>query len=198
MRLALDRSRKRLQWLQEATRHINAEVPTAYSGDVEYLAYLFIGNPAVPFLALIDTASSLTWTQCAPCRNCSAQPTPLFNPKKSSSHVALKCPNNKCKLYNPDGCDKRRPGTKCKYSIMYVDGSGTQGELATETLWFGDVPVPGVLFGCGFHSYGDVLLGCTGVLGLSRFNDSIVSQLDVPAFSYCLPTFGSNKTGRFS
>ncbi|GER40140.1 eukaryotic aspartyl protease family protein [Striga asiatica] len=199
LRLALNRSRKRLHWLQEAATHrspIDVEALTGYSGEGEYLAYLFIGTPPRPFPAIIDTASDLTWTQCAPCNNCSAQPTPLFNRTTSTSYAALKCPNKKCKLYKSDGCDKRPPDAKCTYNRTYGDGRGTRGELATETLWFEGLRVPRVLFGCGFHSYGDVLSGGAGVLGLGRWNDSIVSQLGVGTFSYCLPTFGANGTGR--
>ncbi|CAA0840633.1 Eukaryotic aspartyl protease family protein [Striga hermonthica] len=177
LRLALHRSRKRL-------------------GDGEYLAYLFIGTPAVPIPVIIDTGSDLTWTQCALCDNCSVQPTPLFDPAKSTSYVALKCPNKKCKLYKSDGCNKRLPGTTCAYNRTYGDGSRSRGDLATETFWFEGVPVPGVLFGCAFHSYGSVVGGGTGILGLGRWDDSIVSQHDVHAFSYCLSTFDSNGTGR--
>ncbi|GER40144.1 eukaryotic aspartyl protease family protein, partial [Striga asiatica] len=150
-------SRKRLQWLQAAATDINAEAPTAYSGDLEYFANLSIGNPPVPFLALIDTGDGLTWTQCAHCRHCSAQPTPLFNPKKSSSYTALNCPNDKCKLHDPDGCNGLPPGTKCKYRKVYLDGTGTRGDLATETLWFGDVHVPGILW-CGIQILLEILV----------------------------------------
>ncbi|GER40154.1 eukaryotic aspartyl protease family protein [Striga asiatica] len=202
LRLALDRTRKRLQWLQQAARpNINVGAPIRYSGDGAYLAYLSIGTPGVSVPAILDTGGGLTWTQCASCHNCSAQPTPLFNPSKSTSYVALKCPNKKCKLYTPNVCDKRACGTECAFNLTYGDGSGTGGNLATETFWFEadtvPVPVPGVLFGCGFHTQGNMPNGGVGNLGLGRWNDSIVSQLDERVFSYCLPLFGSKKkTGR--
>ncbi|CAA0842269.1 Eukaryotic aspartyl protease family protein [Striga hermonthica] len=176
LRLALDRSRK--------------------SGNFDYLSYLSIGTPSVSFRALIDSVDALTWTQCATCHIRSAQPTSLFNPMKSTSYATLKCPNEKCKLFNYNGCDKRPSGTTCMYNLLYGDGSWTQGDLATETLWYeaDKVPVPRVLFGCAYHSFGDPVNRGAGNLGLGQWNETFGSQLDVCTFSYFLPLLGSKET----
>ncbi|GER40138.1 eukaryotic aspartyl protease family protein [Striga asiatica] len=190
LRLALDRSRKRLQWLQAAATNINVKAPIRYSGHNEYLAYLSIGTPPVPFPAFLATASDLTWTQCAPCVECSDQPTPLFAPANSTSYTALKCPDTRCR-----DCSKQRPGSQCMFDMTYDDNSESEGDLATETLWFGDKKVLGVQFGCAYYTVGNVLCGGAGSLGLGRGEDSFISQLDVSAFSHCLPTYGTNNTG---
>jgi hypothetical protein len=44
---------------------------------------LAIGTPPVPFVALADTGSDLTWMQCQPCKLCFAQGTPVYDPVAS-------------------------------------------------------------------------------------------------------------------
>ncbi|KAK6243643.1 hypothetical protein QUC31_010052 [Theobroma cacao] len=55
----------------------------------EYLMNISIGTPPFEILAITDTGSDLTWTQCEPCPECYKQDAPLFNPKSSSTYKRL-------------------------------------------------------------------------------------------------------------
>lgn len=52
----------------------------------EYHMKIAIGTPPVEILAVADTGSDLTWTQCQPCFLCYKQEASLFNPFKSSTY----------------------------------------------------------------------------------------------------------------
>ncbi|GFZ11454.1 eukaryotic aspartyl protease family protein [Actinidia rufa] len=132
----------------------------------EYLMKLSIGTPPVETLGIADTGSDLTWTQCKPCRRCYKQKAPLFNPKNSSTYRELSCHT---------------------------------GTIATETFTLGStssrpVSVPKMIFGCGHHSGGTFNNFSTGIIGLGGGSFSLVSQLGVGKFSYCLSGFFGNET----
>ncbi|CAI0403922.1 unnamed protein product [Linum tenue] len=61
------------------------------SGNGEFLMELAVGTPPVSYSAIVDTGSDLIWTQCDPCTNCYKQPTPIFDPSKSSTFAKLPC-----------------------------------------------------------------------------------------------------------
>ncbi|KAA8538486.1 hypothetical protein F0562_028143 [Nyssa sinensis] len=87
----------------------------------------------------------------------------------------------------------------CKYMYMYGDESSTQGFMAMETFTFLDsvqqeVAIPNIGFGCGLNNQGSGLGQGSGLVGLGRGELSLVSQLGVPKFSYCLTSIGENKT----
>ncbi|KAL5667956.1 hypothetical protein ACJX0J_020177, partial [Zea mays] len=63
----------------------NAGPARLRSGQAEYLMELAIGTPPVPFVALADTGSDLTWTQCKPCKLCFPQDTPIYDTAASAS-----------------------------------------------------------------------------------------------------------------
>lgn len=52
----------------------------------EYLMKIYVGMPSLEFLAVADTGSHLTWTQCKPCIKCYNQDSSLFNPGKFSTY----------------------------------------------------------------------------------------------------------------
>jgi len=45
---------------------------------------------------IVDTASELTWVQCAPCESCHDQQGPLFDPSSSPSYAAVPCNSSSC------------------------------------------------------------------------------------------------------
>ncbi|KAL7090472.1 hypothetical protein ACP275_12G043000 [Erythranthe tilingii] len=65
--------------------------------------------------------------------------------------------------------------------------------MATETFTFDNVSVPDIAFGCGFDNEGD-FDHAAGIVGMGRGELSLVSQLNEPKFSYCLPSYDSSKT----
>ncbi|KAJ4796245.1 Aspartic proteinase nepenthesin-1 [Rhynchospora pubera] len=145
----------------------------------EYMIELSIGTPdPQPISGVADTGSDIIWTQCE-------QPTSLYDPKKSQTYSALPCNSNAClNAPNPE------PNQCCSYRITY--GSSTaQGTLLSDTFLLGDtnpVSVPEMVFGCTTSSTATVsgAAAPTGIIGLSRSEYSLIEQLGVDKFSYCL------------
>ncbi|CAN6175645.1 unnamed protein product [Urochloa humidicola] len=157
------------------------------NGAGAYHMTLSIGTPPLSFPAILDTGSDLTWTQCAPCTACFAQPTPLYDPAASSTSSTLPCASPLCQALH-SAFRRACNATGCAYNYRYTVGF-TAGYLAADTLAVGDDGVApfftGFAFGCSTASGGD-MAGASGVVGLGRGALSLVSQLGVGRFSYCL------------
>ncbi|KAL0302453.1 UNVERIFIED_CONTAM: Aspartic proteinase nepenthesin-1 [Sesamum calycinum] len=189
---AMKRSRKRMERLYAmalAASDASIDAPVR-AGNGEYLMDLSIGTPPMSYSAILDTGSDLIWTQCKPCKQCFNQPTPIFDPVKSSSFSKLSCSNDLCSALPSSSCT----GGSCEYLYTYGDYSSTQGFMATETFTFGKVSVPKVGFGCGLDNEGGGFDQGGGLMGLGRGPLSLISQLDEPKFSYCLTSIDSTKT----
>lgn len=187
MRRAAHRSRLR------ALSGYDANSPRLHSVQVEYLMELAIGTPPVPFVALADTGSDLTWTQCQPCKLCFPQDTPVYDPSASSTFSPVPCSSATClPVLRSRNCST--PSSLCRYGYSYSDGAYSAGILGTETLTLGSsvpgqaVSVSDVAFGCGTDNGGDSL-NSTGTVGLGRGTLSLLAQLGVGKFSYCLTDF---------
>ncbi|KAK4754214.1 hypothetical protein SAY87_002318 [Trapa incisa] len=186
------RGQHRLQKLSKT--EMEAESPI-HAGNGEFLMQLAIGTPAEGFSAIMDTGSDLIWTQCEPCSQCFDQPTPIFNPRNSSTFATLPCSSQTCRALPSTTCSVRGDGS-CEYFYSYGDYSSTQGVMATETFTFGDssgdghgqdaISISKVAFGCGKDNEGGGFSQGAGLVGLGRGPLSLVSQLGVPEFSYCL------------
>ncbi|CAI9110261.1 OLC1v1010255C1 [Oldenlandia corymbosa var. corymbosa] len=171
----------------------------------EYLMQVSIGTPPLTIMAIADTGSDLTWTQCEPCVQCYKQETPLFNPAKSYSYKKLPCNSPLCKETGQPGCDS---SNSCTYQYSYGDGSSTAGDVSTETFTFGsnsgkNVSIPNIAFGCGHQNGGTFNRSGSGIVGLGGGKLSVVNQFGNVVngkFSYCLVPFGrsNNVTSRIS
>ncbi|CAM0951640.1 unnamed protein product [Alopecurus aequalis] len=161
------------------------------SGDLEYLLDLSIGTPPQPVSALLDTGSDLIWTQCAPCASCLPQPDPLFAPGASSSYEPLRCSGQLCGEILHHAC--QRPDT-CTYRYNYGDGTTTLGVYAMERFTFtsssGERVSAPLGFGCGTVNIGSLNNG-SGIVGFGRNPLSLVSQMSIRRFSYCLTPYTS-------
>ncbi|CAL5068101.1 unnamed protein product [Urochloa decumbens] len=159
------------------------QVPV-HAGNGEFLMDMAIGTPALSYAAIVDTGSDLVWTQCKPCVECFKQSTPVFDPSKSSTYAAVPCSSDLCGDLPTSTCTSN----KCGYTYTYGDSSSTQGVLATETFTLADSSskLPGVAFGCGDTNEGDGFSQGAGLVGLGRGPLSLVSQLGLDKFSYCL------------
>ncbi|XP_038889220.1 aspartic proteinase CDR1-like [Benincasa hispida] len=169
----------------------------------EFLMSVSIGTPPVDFIAIADTGSDLTWTQCLPCQKCFNQSHPMFNPRRSSSYRNVSCTSDTCRSLDSYHC-----GTDlqtCSYGYSYGDRSFTYGDLASDKITIESFKLPKTVIGCG-HQNGGTFGGVTsGIIGLGGGALSLVSQMNTIAaikrqFSYCLPTFFSdeNITGKIS
>ncbi|EER99481.1 aspartic proteinase nepenthesin-1 [Sorghum bicolor] len=161
----------------------------------EYLMTLAIGTPPVSYQAIADTGSDLIWTQCAPCSSqCFQQPTPLYNPSSSTTFAVLPCNSSLSMCAAALAGTTPPPGCTCMYNMTY--GSGwTSVYQGSETFTFGSstpanqTGVPGIAFGCSNASGGFNTSSASGLVGLGRGSLSLVSQLGVPKFSYCLTPY---------
>uniref|UniRef100_A0A1J3CNV0 Aspartic proteinase nepenthesin-2 n=1 Tax=Noccaea caerulescens TaxID=107243 RepID=A0A1J3CNV0_NOCCA len=162
----------------------NIKAPT-HGGSGEFLMELAIGNPPVKYSAIVDTGSDLIWTQCKPCTECFDQPTPIFDPKKSSSYSKVGCSSGLCDALPRSECNQDK--NSCAYLYTYGDYSSTRGILSTETFTFEDEnSVSGIGFGCGDENEGDGFSQGSGLVGLGRGPLSLISQVKETKFSYCL------------
>ncbi|WVZ85853.1 hypothetical protein U9M48_032715 [Paspalum notatum var. saurae] len=158
------------------------QVPV-HAGNGEFLMDLAIGTPALSYAAIVDTGSDLVWTQCKPCNECFNQSTPVFDPSSSSTYAPLPCSSDLCADLPTSSCTSKQ---QCGYTYTYGDASSTQGVLATETFTLAKEKAPGVAFGCGDTNEGDGFAQGAGLVGLGRGPLSLVSQLGLDKFSYCL------------
>ncbi|PHT64289.1 Aspartic proteinase CDR1 [Capsicum annuum] len=154
---------------------------------------LSIGTPPVEIVAIADTGSDLTWTQCQPCINCFQQSYPLFDSKKSSTYKTIGCDAQECtSIGSSSSCVSGN--NVCEYQINYGDNSHTIGDLAFDVFTFHstsseNVAIPNVAFGCGHDNGGTFNNHTSGIIGLGGGEVSIIKQLDKQIngkFSYCL------------
>ncbi|CAN6182498.1 unnamed protein product [Urochloa humidicola] len=165
------------------------------SGDLEYVVDLAIGTPPQRVSALLDTGSDLIWTQCAPCASCLSQPDPLFAPAASASYEPVRCAATLCSDIPHHGC--LRATDTCTYRYNYGDGTTTLGVYATERFTFASSSSSDALsvplgFGCGSVNVGSLNNG-SGIVGFGRNPLSLVSQLSIRRFSYCLTPYASGR-----
>ncbi|KAF8403689.1 hypothetical protein HHK36_011793 [Tetracentron sinense] len=159
-----------------------------YSG-VYVLSY-YIGTPATETFAIVDTASDLIWLQCLPCVECYKQIDPIFDPTKSSSYRKIQCSEPECHAIPTTNCKTDKED--CLYGLVYQDTSSSQGVLSSETMIFGNTPsgnytLLNIAFGCGHNNSetGDEN-NAPGVVGLNNQSLSLLSQVGMNHFSYCL------------
>ncbi|OVA20137.1 Peptidase A1 [Macleaya cordata] len=161
----------------------------------EYLMKISLGTPSHEILAVADTGSDLTWTQCKPCVHCYKQIAPLFDPKKSSTYKDLSCSSRPCVALGSTSVVSCGEREACVYNISYGGHSYTFGKLALETFTFNStsggppIKVPKIAFGCGYNNAGIFEEHWSGLVGLSAGPSSLISQLGSMIdfkFSYCL------------
>ncbi|KAJ8492350.1 hypothetical protein OPV22_014071 [Ensete ventricosum] len=176
----------------KAAASANEVQAPVHAGNGEFLMDLAIGTPNLAFPAIIDTGSDLIWTQCKPCVECFNQPTPVFDPSSSSTYRKLPCSSNLCQTLPTFACG----ASSCEYLYSYGDSSSTQGVLASETFTFGtdnSTSVSDIAFGCGDTNQGSGFSQGSGLVGLGQGPLSLISQLDLGKFSYCLTSLDDSK-----
>ncbi|KAL0311334.1 UNVERIFIED_CONTAM: Aspartic proteinase CDR1 [Sesamum angustifolium] len=139
----------------------------------EYLIKIKIGTPPVEILAIADTGSDLTWTQCAPCTQCYRQNAPLFDPTKTTTYRNVSCTLQQCQSL---GAESSSCGESngCLYQVV---------------------------FGCGHNNEGTFNETGSGIVGLGGGAVSIVRQLETiigGKFSYCLTTLDLKSSSKIS
>ncbi|KAF1866959.1 hypothetical protein Lal_00018345 [Lupinus albus] len=144
-----------------------------------YLMQFFIGTPPQGMLAIADTGSDLTWIQCQPCNICFNQSFPIFDPRNSYTYLELPCDSNSCSQIPIHSCGNNG---ECNYKALYLEGSSSQGTLATDTISFNNtyngqrIEYPTSVFGCGHTNAGTFTPLEGGIFGLGGGPTSFISQ----------------------
>ncbi|KQK18505.1 aspartyl protease family protein At5g10770 [Brachypodium distachyon] len=184
-----------------------SSVPLASGASVgvgNYITRLGLGTPTTTYVMVVDSGSSLTWLQCAPCAvSCHPQAGPLYDPRASSTYAAVPCSAPQCAelqaaTLNPSSCSG---SGVCQYQASYGDGSFSFGYLSKDTVSLSSSgSFPGFYYGCGQDNVG--LFGrAAGLIGLARNKLSLLSQLAPSvgnSFAYCLPTSAAASAGYLS
>lgn len=114
------------------------------------------------------------------------QPPPLFFlfPHPCTSPL---CTSRTRHFPIPVSCDSNK---LCHAILSYADASSIQGNLATDTFFLGPSALPATIFGCmdssGFTSNSEEDSKTTGLMGMNRGSLSLVTQMDLRKFSYCI------------
>ncbi|XP_058200886.1 aspartyl protease family protein At5g10770-like [Rhododendron vialii] len=191
---------------QNRTRGSRATLPANTIHDFgKFYVTVELGTPKKDLSLIIDTASSLSWTQCEPCIKCYNQKETIFNPSASESYRNITCDAPQCsQLTSAAGVSTDCSTATCAYDIQ--DGGDIEGDsssvgfLGYEKLTITPSDVfPNFIFGCGRNNQ-NPFNAAAGLLGLSRDPLSAVSQTASKYgnyFSYCLPTPTSTGTLTF-
>ncbi|KAK3136806.1 hypothetical protein QOZ80_5BG0442720 [Eleusine coracana subsp. coracana] len=159
----------------------------------QYIAELLIGDPPQKAEVLVDTGSSLVWTQNDACSVCFRQNLPRYDPTRSRTAGTLACADAACAagLGSVTQCGTGVHATECFVHTVYNAFDEIAGDLATDEFTFGSEKVT-LAFGSVAGKKGGTLDGASGMVGLGRGPLSLVSQLgEARKFSYCLtPFFG--------
>ncbi|TKY66006.1 Aspartic proteinase PCS1 [Spatholobus suberectus] len=163
--------------------------------NVSLAVSITVGTPPQNVSMVIDTGSELSWLHCNTTR---VTPDPFFNPNSSSSYKPISCSSPTCTTRTrdfpiPASCDSNN---LCHATLSYADASSSEGNLASDTFGFGSSVNPGIVFGCMNSSYSadsDSDSNSTGLMGMNLGSLSLVSQLKIPKFSYCIS--GSDFSG---
>ncbi|ERN16898.1 hypothetical protein AMTR_s00057p00165000 [Amborella trichopoda] len=154
-----------------------------------------IGSPKIEYRMIMDTASSIIWTQCEGCTICFPQSAPLFDPLNSDTNQKVECCTSLFDTVDRD-CEET-----CNYAADYEDHSTSYDVFSTVTFTFETsnegtfVTVPNVAFGCGEENEGVFAREVAGIVGVGRSSLSLINQLGDNInhkFSYCLPEQGTN------
>ena len=195
-RHAINSSNARFDYIWKKIQGISLDTDDVRSGVISenrrvgFLANISIGSPPIPQLLVMDTGSSLSWTQCRPCTHCFKQALPIFNPPESATYSSVPCDAYDCFREVP-GIICRAP--HCGFKLYYGDGTAVSGFLGTEKITFetsdeGITSVPSLVFGCETDVVNNLgVLGgqISGILGLGAEEISLANQLG-SKFSYCI------------
>ncbi|CAD6342026.1 unnamed protein product [Miscanthus lutarioriparius] len=151
-----------------------------------------VGTPPLPSKVILDLGSDLLWMQCSLVGPTAKQLEPVFDAARSSSFSILPYNSKPCKegTFTNKTCTDR----KCAYENYYGIMTAT-GVLATETFTFGthhNVSA-NLTFGYGKLANGTIA-EASGILGLFPGPLSMLKQLAITKFSYCLTPFADHKT----
>ena len=177
--------------------------PTLVHEGGEYLMSFNIGNPPSQVMGFADTSNGLIWVQCSDCNSqCEPEKGPFtkFLPSKSFTYEMEPCGSNVCNsLTGFQTCNSS--DRWCKYRLVYEDNSETSGNLSSDSFSFDTtdgkhVDVGYLNFGCSEAPLTGGMQSYMGSVGLNQTPLSLISQLGIKKFSYCLVPFNLGSTSK--
>lgn len=185
IRRALDRARLRAAMLSAGDDEDDTAVSGSFSFPVQYspksyLMELKMGStvPETTMRAVADTGSDLIWTNQL--KHCIGNPS--FTPTNTSCSTACHKEQKQCNT--------------CMFNKTYGGGKTMKGFTGNETVALPTGTKKEVALVCAIEWNQTMLPEAgQGIVGLSRGPNSLVNQLGVTEFSYCLKDpLSSNET----
>ncbi|XP_026429336.1 aspartic proteinase CDR1-like [Papaver somniferum] len=196
--------------ISSSNNSINPRFPVTYDGVGAYVAAVGIGTfvgsrPYKQHYLMVDTGSELTWIQCQGAISSFPQEQPLYPATNSSTYQPLRCKKRrKGSIENPDCyrgfCDDQG---MCTYETSYEDGAITSGKLAKEKFSVNSdnhrLDSFIIVMGCALNQvnfvFGSRLEVFSGYLGLNGGSKSLLKQLNLRKFEYCLRPYTDGRAG---
>ncbi|XP_048135399.1 aspartic proteinase PCS1-like [Rhodamnia argentea] len=171
----------------------SAEGRLPFRHNITLTVSVSVGFPPQPATMVLDTGSELSWLRCSSPK----VQQPVFHPLASKSYSPVPCSSPTCAAQTrdlpvPASCD---PSKLCHVIVSYADASSAEGTLASDALLIGPSARPGFLFGCmdsGQSSSPDEDARTTGLMGMNRGSLSLVTQMGLGKFSYCISGLDSS------
>ncbi|KAI3448973.1 hypothetical protein Pfo_005638 [Paulownia fortunei] len=193
---ALQRSKSRADYFSFRSFASGTPTTEVMASHGDFLMKLSIGTPPFEINGIVDTASVLSWTQCAPCDNCFPQKLPIFTPRESSTYKVVPGNSKLCKYLG--GRSSILGDNICRYSLYYLDSSYSHGAISSDTVTINSTsgsPISqrNFIFGCGYENLGKFNEEASGVIGLGGGPGSLITQMNSVIggkFSYCLVSHG--------
>jgi hypothetical protein len=150
-------------------------VPLINEQNVQWNAQIFVGTPPQPFIVQVDTGSSNLWLPSILCEQYqSCEGHNYFDPGHSSTFYK-----------SSEAMD-----------VAYGDGSYANCTLGKDTVTFGGVAVPNIVFGqCPVVDMGEDYTGYDGLIGMAY--QALAQDLTPPIFQVMFEN-GLVESGSFS
>ncbi|KAL3615416.1 hypothetical protein CASFOL_041077 [Castilleja foliolosa] len=154
-----------------------------------FLVHIKVGSKSFDQFVYMDTGSGLLWINCEPCGH--NVPYPIFYPPDSTTFRKENCSLGFCPATGSVKVECKDKGT-CTYTARYAGDDFSTGYLARDSITFqgSDEILQQVTFGCARATSG---LKVNGMLGLSNNPISLISQMHVSKFGYCIGNISDYK-----
>uniref|UniRef100_A0A0D9XLY0 Peptidase A1 domain-containing protein n=1 Tax=Leersia perrieri TaxID=77586 RepID=A0A0D9XLY0_9ORYZ len=158
------------------------------------VANLAIGTPPQSVSGILDLNGAAIWTQCSTCTSCFKQDLPLYNPSASSTYQPEPCSTALCQSIPPENRNCSGDG-ECRYEGPPSLFGHTFGIIISyDIVTIGTAKGRRLIFGCVTANDINITLGgSSGFIGLGRTPWSLIGQMNITVFSYCLSPHGPGK-----
>ncbi|XP_021900146.1 aspartic proteinase-like protein 2 isoform X1 [Carica papaya] len=172
-----------------------------------YFTKIGLGSPSKDYYVQVDTGSDILWVNCAECTRCPKKSDldiklTLYDTKSSSTAKRVTCDDDFCSLISSSQSSTCQLGSPCEYTVVYGDGSSTNGYFVRDTVHLDQVTGNhqtgstngSIVFGCGAKQSGQLggsQSAVDGILGFGQKETSMISQLAAAGkvarkFAHCL------------